>query len=138
MTRTNLQRLEQVRQCLHEDTGDFSAFLEIVNNNSIMYYVGNNLPFSGTYQGKAGFKEFFEKLFQIRIHVVKCQRLTFFGYDTPDGGVVTGGVSQATNIRTGLSCEYEWLSFCTFTPDAKIIKLSTFVDSEPFLKAIEG
>jgi len=134
----NLQRLEQVRQFLHEDTGDFSAFLEIVNDNSIMYYVGNNLPFSGTYKGKKGFKEFFDKLFQIRIPMVKCQRLTFFGYDTPDGGVVTGGVSQATNIRTGLSCEYEWLSFCTFTPDSKIIKLSTFVDSEPFLKAIEG
>lgn len=135
---TNLQRLEQVRQFLHEDTGNFSAFLEIVNDNSIMYYVGNGLPFSGTYKGKEGFKEFFEKLFKIRIPIVKCQRLTFFGYDTPDGHVVTGGVSQATNIRTALSCEYEWLSFCTFTQDSKIIKLSTFVDSEPFLKAIKG
>jgi len=135
---TNLQRLEQVRQFLHKDTGDFSAFFEIIDDNSIMYYVGNNLPFSGTYKGKDGFKEFFSKLFQIRIHVVECQRLTFFGYDTPDDGVVTGGVSKATNIRTGLSCEYEWLSFCTFTADSKIIKLSTFVDSEPFLKAIKG
>ena len=45
----HLQKLEEVRQCLHEDTGDFSVFLEIVNDNSIMYYVGNNLPFSGTY-----------------------------------------------------------------------------------------
>jgi len=129
---TNLQRLEQVRQFLHEDTGNFSAFFEIIDDNSIMYYVGNNLPFSGTYKGEKGFREFFDKLFQIRIHVVKCQRLTFFGYDTP------GGVSKATNIRTGLSCEYEWLSFCTFTADSKIIKLSTFVDSEPFLKAIKG
>ena len=121
-----------------EDTGDFSAFLEIVNDNSIMYYVGNNLPFSGTYKGLKGFKTFFEKLFRTRMLVVKCQQLTFFGYDTPDGGVVTGGVSQAINRHTELSYEYEWLSFCTFTPDSKIIKLSTFVDSEAFLKAIEG
>jgi len=134
----NLKRLEQVRQCLHEDTGDYSAFLEIIDDASIMYYVGSNLPFSGTYKGKKGFKTFFEKLFQVRIHIVKCQRLTFFGYNTPDSNVVTGGISQATNIRTGLSCEYEWLSFCTFTPESKIIKLSTFVDSEPFLKAIQG
>ena len=61
--------------------------MEIVNDNSIIYYVGNNLPFSGTYKGLKGFKTFFEKLFRTRMLVVKCQRLTFFGYDIPNGGV---------------------------------------------------
>ncbi len=135
---SNLELLESARSILHEDTNDYSPFLAIVDENSIMHYQATGLPFSGVYQGKQGFANFFDILFDIRIQIVTDQRQRFFAYETPEGHVISGGTNLVTNRITGLACEDEWLSFCTFTKDSKIARLSTFSDHSAFLRAMHG
>ncbi|HPI52036.1 MAG TPA: hypothetical protein PKX47_07345 [Smithellaceae bacterium] len=135
---SNIQRLEGARSILHEGKLDYSAFLAIVNEDSIMHYQGAGLPFCGVFSGRAGFIEFFDKLFTIRNRVVSDERLRFFAYETAEGHVVSGGTNLIKNLKTGFACEMEWLSFCTFSPDGMILKLSTFSDSTAFLRAMQG
>jgi len=52
--------------------------------------------------------------------------------------VVSGGTILLTNKSTGFSCTMEWLNFCTFDSDGRIIMLTTFVDSDAFLRAMRG